>query len=188
MSINSEPNTADDAEEDTNHDSIDTIRDEHKNLIVDSNHIIRGDTNSRKSSTPLISDEKHSEHSYPIVNNVDASSGSPGCKLHHHHHHHHNPSSSLRTNSALPLRLPLASPKDGNKKTLNSSSDFCQKSNRYYSMPSDDLKNSMVLQHIKDAGQYGVKENNKAQGRVNHNRNQFSKAMNYICESINDNI
>ena len=171
MSINSEAHPSDDAEDDTNQDSIDTIRDEHKSLItsIDSNHIIRSDSNPRKTSTPLISDEKQSENSYPLTNNVDSSSGSPGCKVHHHHYHHHNPTSSLRTNSALPLRLPLNSSKDGNKKGTNSGSDFVPKSNKYCSVVSDDLKNSMVLQHIKDTNQYGVKENCKAQGTAYKN-------------------
>ena len=62
MSINSEIHTADDAEDDTNHDSIDTIRDEQKSLIPDSSNVIRGDSNSRKTSTPLIPDEKQNEN------------------------------------------------------------------------------------------------------------------------------
>merc|ERR1719436_768804 len=90
-----------------------------KSLIPECTDNIRGDSNCRKTSTPLLPDEKHIENTY-IMNNVD-STGSPGCKVHHHHHHHHH-ISSMRANP-IPLRLPLHSPKEGNKKNWNVNSD-----------------------------------------------------------------
>ena len=80
----------------------------------------------------------------------------------------------------MPLRLPLNSPKDGGKKGLNFTSDFGPKSNKYCSVVSDDQKNSMVLQHIRDASQYGVKENNKPQGRLSQYKNNFTQVQNII--------
>ena len=162
VSINSESHTADDCEDDTHQEPIDTIRDEQKSLIPpECTDNIRGDTDSRKTSTPLFPDERHGENTYSVMNNIETI-GSPGCKLHHHHHHHLNVS-SLRTN-AMPLRLPLNSPKDPNKKAWNFTSDLATKPNKFSSIGHGDNRNNVAMEHNRNTNQYVLKDDNKAQG------------------------
>ena len=162
ISLNSEAHTIEEGEDDTHHDSLDTIRDEQRSLIPASKEITRVDSTGKKILTPLPLEEKQHENTY-TANNIDGTD-SPGCKVHHHHHHHHG-ISSLRT-SAMPLRLPLNSPNDESKKNWNFSNDVSATSNKCPTVGSVGKKNSVVIEHIKNTTQLGTKEDNKAQGAL----------------------
>jgi hypothetical protein len=162
-SLNSESHTVDDGEDDTHQESIDTIRDEQKSLIPsECTDNIRGDSGVGKTSTPLFRDARQSENAHSVMNNVETI-GSPGCKLHHHHHHHHN-ISSLRTN-ATPLRLPLNSPKDPNKKAWNFTGDLATKPNKCSSVGHVEKRNNVVIEHNINTNQVVLKDDNKCQGK-----------------------